>query len=869
MKNHFNRLSEFLARGVGYVFPPRQAIAAFYPGLARGAVWALVATALLATVTFIGFVASEASFEIEDIFQLVVLAVSMTWADSPNFLSSQSTAGLDSVLFELSVRPTLLVVLLSWLGYLAGKRFANSEAASPVSSRLFAVGMGVGFAAGFVALTYAASTSPLSGSLLGMAGLPADLRFAMPDVSDVATAFLIVALPTWFGAWKQYSKTLVGQFGPQRWLAALISNFTVYYAATVTLLVLGVTVFQLIEPDFQPAVAAADPVELTKEMIIGIVLVVLVILLYLPTILIAFGSLVAGYSWSPSYDGQTGQLLSGSLDFISNALAPFGIYLGNDFLFSLWNTNIIAWPAFVVSIVVVGFLAAVAGSNATVATGYRVLGDQTGFRVLAKFTLIAFAIQSLTNFKFAYEYNSAVAAAGSEPEVVRQWLVFGISNASLVLVSIVIFSAASLAGRFQPELFSGSLPRLAKVSIPRVTAGEKNTAQRVLGFFVSAVVVISFLIPIGVASTERVLASVNTPAKNGEALAEAVSAGDIAALRGIFNSAEIEDLKWLPTESMQVALPDSESKLEISMTNDLGKAWEVGNTDANLKLTWLDGDKKIAYSFGLDSAVKQYFSQIDYVVFENATAPVSLYLKVGSALKQAKMIDISVNGQVVKEGEYSALPGTYLLETKGFKLVAPESVNLNTSKASIEVTLGEKLALPSGAAEKLQAAIEKESSTCETLTAGGNSDCFSRAVIASEGKLSSGNEVAKYFEVVESKYRLDSAECASEGKDTLLSATTMTRAVDCTYTVTFNRVFFDFTTRKVPTYRTDYYYYFCGWYICTGSRQIKTGERDEKVRGEELGRGTYSSKVTVSVVATGKLDDKNVFSVSNTRVEGK
>jgi len=869
MKNHFSRLSEFLARGVGYVFPPRQAIAAFYPGLARGAVWALIATAILATLTFIGLVASNASFEIEDIFQLVVLAISMTWADSPNFLSSQYAGELDSVLFELSVRPTLLVVLLAWIGYTAGKRFANSEAASPVSARLFAVGLGLGFAAGVVALTYAASSSPISGSLLGMANLPADLRFAWPDFLDVATAFLVVALPTWFGAWRQYSRALVGQFGPQKWLTAMISNFTVYYAATVTLLVIGVLIFQWIEPDFKPAVAAADPVELTKEMILGIAIVVLVILLYLPTILIAFGSLVAGYAWAPSFDGQTGQLLSSSLEFIQNSVGSFGVSLGKDLLFSLWNTNLIAWPAFVVSILVVAFLAAVAGSNATIATGYRVIGDQTGFKVLAKFTLLAFAVQSLTNFKFAYEYDSVSSAAGSDPEVVRPWLVFGISNASLVLISIVIFSAASLAGRFQPELFSGSMPRLARVSIPRVTTGDRSTAQQVLGLFVSAVVVISFLIPIGVASTERVLASVNTPARNGEALGEAVSVGDIAALREVFNSAKIKDLKWLPTESMQVALPGSDSQLEITMTNDLDKPWEVGNTDVNLKLSWLDGDKKIVYRFGLDSEVKQHLDQIDYVVFENETAPVSLYLKVGSALKQAKMVDISVNGQVVKEGEYSTLPGTYLLETKGFKLVAPESVSVNTTKPSIEVTLGEKLSLPSGAAEKLQVAIEKESGTCETLTEGGNSACFSRAAIASAGKLSSGDQVAKYFEVAETNYRLDSAECAAEGKDTLLSASTMTRKVDCTYTVTFNRVFYDFTTRKVPTYRTDFYYYLCGWNICVGSRQVKTGERDEKVRGEELGRGSYTSKVIISVIATGKLDDKNVFSVSNTRSEAK
>jgi hypothetical protein len=305
------------------------------------------------------------------------------------------------------------------------------------------------------------------------------------------------------------------------------------------------------------------------------------------------------------------------------------------------------------------------------------------------------------------------------------------------------------------------------------------------------------------------------------------------------------------------------------MTNDLDKPWEVGNTDANLKLTWLQGEDKVVYSFSLKSEIKQHLGQIDYVVYENETAPVSLYLKVGTALKQAKMTDISVNGEVVKEGQYSALPGTYLLETKGFKLVAPETVTLNTTKSAVEVTLGEKLALPAGASEKLQASVEKESASCEKLTERGNSECFTRAAIASAGKLTSGDELAQYFEVAESKYRLDSAECQAEGKDTLLNATTMTRKVDCTYTVTFNRVFYDYTIKKVPTFRTEYYLYWCGWNICSGTRQIRSGERDEKVRGDELGRGTYTSKVTVSVAATGRLDDKNVFSVTNTRVETK
>lgn len=868
MKNHFDRLSDFLARGVGYVFPPRQAVAAFYPGIVRGAIWALIATAIFATISFIGFVATGAAFGIEAMFQLVVLAISLTWADSPNFLS-QTGSGLDSALFELSIRPTLLVVLIAWLAYLAGKRFANSEGASPVSSRLFAVGMGAGFAAALMALTYAASSAPISSDVLGFANLAADIRFALPDLADLTTAFLVVALPTWFGAWRQYAKTAAGQFGAQKWLAALISNFTVYYAVTVTLLVVGLTVFQLIEPDFKPAVAPADPVKLTQEMIVGIAIVILVILLFLPTLLVAFGSLIAGYSWGPSYDGQTGQLVSSSLDFVSNSLGSFGINVGNDWLLSLWSTNLIAWPAFAVSIIVVGFLAAVAGSNATVATGYRVNADFTGLKVLVKFTLIAFAIQSLTNFKFASEFNAATTASGEEPEAVRQWFVFGISNASLILVSLVIFSAATLAGRFQAELFSGAMPRLAKISMPRVATGEQTTPQRLVGVFVTTIVVASFVIPIGVATTERVLASVDSPARKGEALASAMADADVAALRDVFNSSKAKDLKWLPTQSMQVALPSADAKLEIEMTNDLGKPWEVGNTDANLKLTWTEGEDKVVYSFSLKSDIKQHLGQIDYVVYENEAAPVSLYLKVGAALKQAKMMDISVNGESVKEGQYSALPGTYLLETKGFKLVAPETLTVNTSKPTVEVTLGEKLALPAGASEKLKSAIEKESATCEKLTPKGNSDCFSRTTIAATGKLTSGDEVAQYFDVAESKYRLEGAECAAEGKDVLQTATLMTRTVECTYTVTFDRVFYDYTIRKVPTFRTEFYLYWCGWNICSGTRQVRSGQRDEKVRGEELGRGTYTSKVTVNVVATGRLDDKNVFSVTNTRAQAK
>lgn len=867
MKNHFNRLSDLLARGVGYVFPPRQALPSFFPGVVRGSVWVLIATAVVSSLTFLGFLLSQLTFGIEEVFQVVVLAVTLSWADSPNFLVSQTSLGLEDLLFEIAARPTLLVVLIAFIGYLAGRRFARSEGASPVAARLYSVGLGVGFSGSLFALALAASAAPFSSRLVNLLGVSSDVRISLPDTADLVTAFLIVALPTWFGAWRIYSKELSSQYNPQKWLISMVSNFAMYYLIVITLLIVGFSVFQWIEPDFKPAVPESAPVELTKEAIIAIGLALLVILLFLPTILVAFASIVAGYSWSASYDGQTGELVSSGMSLVSNTLSGLGVSLDNNFLLSIWNANLIAWPAFAASVVVIGFIAAVAGANATSATGYKVVGDLAGLKLIAKFTLLAFAIQSLTNFKYATEYSST-AASGQDPEVVRQWLVFGISNASLILVSIVIFSAASLAGRFQQELFTGSLPRIAKLSRPSITVGERNIAQRLLGALVTVAVAASLFIPIGIAGTERAIASIDTPAKNGETLASKVQGGDIAALKKAFNSAKDESLNWLPTSSMEVALPGEAAELTIVTTNDLKKPWQVGNTDANVKLTWTEGDKKIVYGFSLKSEVKQHLSQIDYVVFANETAPVSLVLKVGGALKSAKLTDISVNGENVKAGEYAALPGSYLLETKGYKLVAAESVEVNTNNAKeMSFTLGEKLALPDGASDVLKKAVEKEAATCSTLDDKGNSECFSRATIVGGGKVSGGEEVSSYFEAASTKLKLESTKCEDGGKDTLVTATSMTRSTECTYTATFEKIFYDFKIKKVPTYRTDYYYYFCGWFICTGSRQVKTGERDEKVRGEELGRAAYTSEVKINVIVSAKLEDNNEFKVTNARTE--
>lgn len=868
MKNHFNRLSDLLARGVGYVFPPRQAVTSFFPGVVRGSIWVLVATAVIAFLTFLGFLFSQLTFGIEEVFQVVVLAVTLSWADSPNFLVSQSSLGLEDLLFEISARPTLLVLLIAVIGYLAGRRFARSEGSSPVAARLYSVGLGVGFSASLFALALAASAAPFSSRLVNLLGISSDVRIALPDAVDLVTAFLVVALPTWFGAWRIYSKELSSQHNPQKWLISMVSNFTVYYLLVLALLIVGFSIFQWIEPDFQPAIPEAAPVELTKDSLVAIGLVLLVILLFLPTLLVAFASIVAGYSWSPSFDGQTGELVSSGLSMITNTLSGFGLSVDNDFLLSIWNANLLAWPAFAASVVVVAFLAAVAGANATASTNYRVMGDLAGLKLMAKFTLLALSIQSLTSFKYATEYTSSNVPAGQDPEVIRQWLVFGISNASLILISIVIFSAASLAGRFQQELFTGALPRIAKLSRPSISVGERGLPQRLLGTFVSTAIVASFLFPIGIAGTERTIASLDTPGKNGEALAKLVQDADIASLKEAFNSAKVADLKWLPTASMEVALPTDAAELTVTTTNDLEKPWQVGNTDANVELTWTEGDKKVVYGFSLDSAVKQHLSQIDYVVFTNEAAPVRLILKIGDALKSAKMTDISVNGEVVKSGEYAALPGSYLLETKGYKLVAGETVSVNTNNASeMSFTLGEKLALPAGAADTLKKAVEKESATCEALDEKGKSECFSRATVIGAGKLSSGDEVSSYFEAASSKFKLESSKCEDGGKDTLVSATAMNRQAECTYTITFEQVFYDFKIKKVPTYRTEFYYYLCGWFICTGSRQIKTGERDEKVRGDELGRATYTSAVKINVIVSAKLEENDEFKVTNARTK--
>jgi len=95
--------------------------------------------------------------------------------------------------------------------------------------------------------------------------------------------------------------------------------------------------------------------------------------------------------------------------------------------------------------------------------------------------------------------------------------------------------------------------------------------------------------------------------------------------------------------------------------------------------------------------------------------PVVLVIQKSSALAGQKTVDITVNGVKVETGQYLAIPGTYKVKSAGYKLVAETNEKVSTSGQTVTITVGEKLALPSGASANIDSTLANAANACMKL----------------------------------------------------------------------------------------------------------------------------------------------------------
>jgi hypothetical protein len=429
--------------------------------------------------------------------------------------------------------------------------------------------------------------------------------------------------------------------------------------------------------------------------------------------------------------------------------------------------------------------------------------------------------------------------------------------------------AATGAAKVLVPVITDAFPRLIAIgSGVKRTAGEpRSMAGRIIGSITVVVIILAIAIPTAIASVERVWGAIDSPMAVGAGLADQLQNATVADAKKLLGDAEAKN--WLSDEILTAAKPTNQWSRSVDAINDQKKAWQVGNLDAMIGVTWINEKHKAAWSLPTSSKLDNVWGVLRHATYTATPTNLEFALSVGSKYPadQAKLI--TVNGQGLKAGTYLAFPGLYHVQAPGYRLIGAVDEWVGSSGDVIKVSVGSKIVLPTTAESEVKKVYDTKVAKCASIDANGNSACYTSATVFKTAALTSGTEPTDYFGSKTSNFKSSAATCIKKGDDQLVSASQMVRTFDCTSDVTFNVAFTSRVTKEItrPVYETTYpacYWDFDYNLICPPSYEVQTGTETitEEVEGPVIATTSYKSKVAYTIKVSGTLDANNVFRAS-------
>lgn len=830
---------------------------AFGEGAARGSIWlALWAIALAVPLLIIYFIAPQVPGSSLDDFSRAVISSLVQVGGGFSNLSATGTIMESSQFFiDAAVRPTALTLILLLVAYRRGRMrqaLESSARGSESTVLAYALGLGVGFASLATAATFF-----VSGVAISSQGLRLEFASLLTFISIVA----FIAVPAWLGGLREYgSKRSTSAWV---WFYSTIRTFAVTYSALIVVALIVVLLYFAITPVFansSPELEASAPIKLTPEETSAILLGIIGIILYLPTLVFYGFTFGMGGNIGLQTDIQGVNLLDSLSSLVPTELV-FG--LGN---FNLQTT--FGWIPLLASIALVSLVALVAGAAAAHKT-QAVIDFKKHFVITLSATVAsAAALTYLTSLSISWtnKGKEATQIAAGELPLEAGLVSYGVTASSLLLVVALLAVFATLGASSSKQFTSSAFPKvLSLLSFDR----SANNAPRplpsmIFGTAVTIAILATAAAPVALATTERVWATVDSPMRKIGAVTDTLQNGELKDAKKAFTIADSADLPWLSDDILNKARPTNSMSKATSLSNFNESGWEVGQLDAIGETTWKVSDTdSIKLKLTAEGKVKEHLKVVTHADYKVQPTNATLQIGLGEFMAPTGKSNLKIYGKTVPVGLYNALPGAYEITTDAFKLVAATKKTFATTKEANSYTPAEEINLKPEYEAILKAEVNRLAKECTKFTEINRAECFTLESIYDSRAEKGKDTPSKYFGFQTNSFKVNGTNCDYEAEDKLLSASHIYREALCTVEMSFTLDYFKSKaeTRKVSRQEA---FNACPEFsgaVCARTRTINLGTKQVEVRGDKIGSAVFTSSVPILVDTIGFLDEKDKFKI--------
>ena len=855
MASKASEIQSAIARGFELlaerIWPGSQFSKLMASSFVRGAVWAVVLTAAFAIPAFLAspaysqFVSAEYGTKLAVLLALMSAGVSTNLADVPDMTLGMM---LDA---QGSMRPTLVTLLLILIAFRFGRKTVPTPASKGANVGRFAAwGLGAGFSLALFLVSLAVSGTFVFGFAVNVAPM---------DIVDIVSVFCVVAIPAWLGQIRSRNALDRGRASYWAWGRSVLGYTVVLFVVVSLAIALVLSAIALIEPDFAvpaPEIVLSDPFAAigSRELWMGLA----VVLAYLPTLTI--WALTAGLG------GSIGLDLGGATQSMIDLLSPL-VSLSPITSFSLaGDPNLMG--AFFGILALLAIISAIAGVAATRRWAQTGATNADLLRAIASISLLLFGVQALTQWSVAWKYKFPDGITGSATSALPLAISSGTISIGSSLVSVLLLGwIISLVGYAAARWLRSWLPQ----AFPRIfsllgrTARDKESRSLsavIFGRVITAALIVTAVIPLSIATIERTWASTDSPTSHLGEYAQLIQGDDLAAAKNLLGG-ETPINPWFADPVLKAAQIPADSTPLFSASTKYSDNWQVGNTEANANITWEIGDSELLASYPATAKMELIWNSIDHAIWTVNLKPAEVSIKLSKYLTGVDGITVKTNNVETVPGTYSAIPGTYVFTTNGYKLIAPSESTVTIGSANEDVSLGETVSLPDGAEPILNAALDAELEKCNAVSATGTSPCFAASEVEKNSEVSSGTIPKNFFSKSNGVFSAKAAKCDTNQVDRLLSAESLERSKNCEIVVNHDVTYYDGKTVQVPRYEIQTYDAcpYNWYYSCWRTRRVQVGTSSQEVVGAVISRVTFVSVVGFELKVTGSLDSQNVFSV--------
>lgn len=830
---------------------------AFGEGAARGSIWsALWAIALATPLVILYFISPQIpGSSLDDFSRAVTSALIQAAGGVSNFSATGTLIESSQFFIDAAVRPTALTLILVLLAYRRGRTRQASETTARGSETTvfaYALGLGVGFAT-----LAAVATFFVSGVSISSQGVRFEAASFLTWISMVA----ILAVPAWLGGLRE--------FGSKRstsawvWFYSTLRTFAVTYSALIVATLIVIWLYFLITPVFAystPELEASTPAKLTQEQINSLLLGIIGVILYLPTILF--------YLFTFGIGGNIG--LQTDIQGV-NLLDSLSTLIPTEFVFGLGNFNLqtaFGWIPLVASLALVSLVALVAGAAAAHKTQAFINFRKHFVITLSATVASAAALTYLTSISISWTNRGkeTTQLAAGELALESGLVSYGVTAASLVFVLALLAVFATLGASSSKQFTSSAFPKvLSWLSFGRSSHDEPRALPAMIfGTALTVAILATAAAPVALATTERVWASADSPLIKIDAVTDSLQNGELRDAKKAFTTKASADLPWLADEILEKARPTNAMSKSTTLKNLNDNGWQVGQLDAIGETSWKVSDtESIKLKLTAEGKVKEHLKVITHADYKVEATNTTLEIGLGEFMAPTGKSNLKIHGKATPAGLYNALPGAYEVTTDAFKLVAATKKTFVTTKVANSYVPAEEVSLKPEYEAILKTEVNRLAKECTKFTEINKAQCFTLEEIYNSRAEKGKDTPSEYFGFQTNGFKVTGSNCDYEAEDKLLSASHIYRDAFCTIEMSFTLDYFKSKaeTRKVSRQES---YNACPEFsgaVCARTRTINLGTKQVEVRGDKIGSAVFTSSVPILVDVIGFLDDKDKFKI--------